>query len=189
VTRVANTGGAEPFVHAFELAAPGAHTIAYRAVDKDGNREDAKTVAVTVVAPPGDPGPGPGPSGDVPGPGPSGGDAAKPNLTAKASKRRLVVKRGAKQVTIRVRLRNTGDAAASRVRVCADLAKQRFRKRLKVAGGKCRATTVGARTTKVVKIKIRVKPGARGKTTPVRIRVGGGAVAVSRFTVDVRARR
>jgi hypothetical protein len=73
--------------------------------------------------------------------------------------------------------------------VCPDVTEKRFRKRLKVAGRKCRATSVAAGQTKVVKIKVKVGRRARGKTTPVRIRVGGGNVPVRSFTVKVRARR
>jgi hypothetical protein len=74
------------------------------------------------------------------------------------------------------------------MRVCADVAKKRFRKRLKVAGRTCRVTTVAPGMTKVVKVKVRIKRGARGKTTPVRIRVGGGNVPARSFTVAVRVR-
>jgi plastocyanin len=187
VNRVTNSGAAEPFVHEVSLAAPGTYTIEYRAVDQAGNREAVKRRTVTVRAASPSPGPGPGPR-PGPGPGPGPGDS-KPNLTAKAAKRTLTAKRGTKQVTIRLRLRNTGTAATRGMHVCADIAKKRFRKRLDVAGRKCRATNVAAGQAKVVTIKVRVKRSARGTTTPVRIRVGGGNVPARSFTVKVRARR
>jgi len=172
----------EPFVHELALTAAGTYTIAYRAVDEAGNREAVKTRTVTVRAVSPGPGPGPGPGGDP------GGDHAKPDLAVKVAKRRVTVKRRAKRAIIRLRLRNTGEAATSGLRVCAHPAKKRFRKRLKVAGRKCRTITVATGRAKVVKIKVRLKRRGRGKTTPVRIRVGGGNVPARKFTVRVRAR-
>ena len=105
------------------------------------------------------------------------------------AKRRLTAKRGAKRVTIGVRLRNSGDAAASGVRVCADVPKRRFAKRLKIAGGRCRTIALAAGQSKVLKIEVRLKRGARGRTTPVRIRVSGGNAPARSFSVQIRARR
>jgi plastocyanin len=184
--RVENKAGAEPFAHEFMVSGAGTHTIEYRAVDQEGNQEDVKTLTVTVAPAPGPgPDPGPGPSGGGPGP----ADGSKPALTAKPVRRKVTARRRAKQVTLGVRLRNTGTAATSGMRVCADLATKRFRKRLKVAGRKCRTTTVAAGQAKVVKFKVRIKPGARGKSTPVRIRVSGGNVPARSFTIAVRAKR
>jgi hypothetical protein len=48
---------------------------------------------------------------------------------------------------------------------------------------------VAAGQTRVVKIKVRVKRPARGKTTPVRIRVAGGGEPARSFDVRIRAMR
>jgi glucose/arabinose dehydrogenase/plastocyanin len=182
-----NETGAEPFVHAFTVSAPGTHTIAYRAVDKAGNREAVKTVTVTVA--PANPGPAPSPSPNPSGGGPGPAGDGEPVISAKAVKRRVTAGRRAKRVTLRVRLRNTGSAATSGMRVCADVAKKRFRKRLKVAGRRCRTTAVAPGQSKVVKFKVRIKRGARGRTTPVRIRIRGGDVPARTFAIAVRAKR
>ena len=82
-----------------------------------------------------------------------------------------------------------GDAAASGMRICAEPAKRKFRKRLSIRGRACRTMTVPAGRTKVMKIKVALERAARGRITPVRIRVRGNDVRARTLTVKVRVKR
>ena len=194
-TRVDNAAGAEPFVHALELTGPGTHTVRFGAVDGAGNREPAKSVTVTVAAPPpppvGDPGPVPQPAPPPPpAPAPGGGvtPSQKADLSVRAVKRTVTARKGARQVTLQVRLRNAGDATARRAKVCASLRSKRDRQRLSVPS-RCRTVNVAAGKTKTVGVRVKVKRAARGKTTSVRLRVSGGGLKATNLTVKVRVRR
>jgi glucose/arabinose dehydrogenase/plastocyanin len=195
--QAANASGTEPFVHELTLSAPGTHTVRYRAVDEAGNSEAIKTETVTVTTP--QPGPDPTP-GATPGPVPTATPAptpapgtrpaeTRPKLSAKAAKRTVTARKGAKKVTLKVRLRNTGDATASKARVCASVRSKRDRRRLSVSGRSCRTVDVAAGKSKTINVRVKLKRAARGKTTAVRIRVSGGGAKTSTFTIKVRARR
>ena len=179
VTRLANTDGTDPFEREFQFTAPGTYTVEYRAVDRAGNREAAKTQTVT-VAPPSAPDPGPGPNvTPLPGPVPAPAD---PGL-AQAERDRFGGQehRDGRAARIPGDARRAGAQHGHRgvgaIRVCADLATKTARQRLSLSGAKCRTVTVAAGKSQTVNVAVRIKRAARGKTTPVRVRVSGTGIA------------
>ena len=151
----------------YELASPptfsdpGAYEIEYRSTDKAGNVEEPKTISFQIAEP----------------------ATPEPSLkVAVQPKKRNLAKR-AKKTAFKVNLRNRGDGAAGKLRVCAKAPKAR----LAVKGKACRAVNgldAGAKSS--VRFVFKVKKGARGKTSPVRFDVRGAGKHTVRAKVKVR---
>ena len=149
VTRLTNTGGADPFAGEFQLSVPGTYTTRVprgRPARATGRRSRRRRSPSAPSAAP-DPGPGPG-TNPLPGPFPpppgTGPATAKANLSVKAQKATVTVQRGAKRATLRRAACATGHRGPGAMRVCADLATKTARQRLSLSGSKCRTVTVAA---------------------------------------------
>jgi hypothetical protein len=175
VTRVANAGGAEPFVHELQLSAPGTYTIAYRAVDEAGNREDVQTRTVTVTAVSPGPGPGGPPAGSAPGPGGEVTAAALRRLPS--AKLATFLRRG---VTVRTAC-EAGERGTLRIEVGRKQArtKLRLRRSLTIA---VKRFTCGANDSRT----LRVKPSRKAKRA---LRKARGSTLVATVVVQVGAGR
>jgi plastocyanin len=180
VTRVINSGGAEPFVHDIQISTPGTYTIAYRAVDEAGNREDAqtRTVAVTPVSTGPGPGPGPGPGGPPAGSGPGPQDEVTTAALRRLPSLKLerFLRRG---VTVRTAC-EAGERGTLRIEVSRNQAraKLRLRRSLTIA---VKRFTCGANDSTTLRVKPsrkakRALQKARGRTlvAAVVVQVGTG---------------
>ena len=111
--------------------------------------------------------------------------AGAPQLAVAVKPKSKTVARRKRQVAYRVVLRNTGDAGASGVRVCARV----NRKRLAVVGRACRAADVPAGARRGERFGLRIKPAARGKRIRIRFAVSGAGVAKRVASATLRVRR
>jgi glucose/arabinose dehydrogenase/PKD repeat protein len=186
-----NTAGADPFETAFTVTGDGAHTVDYRSTDVAGNVEETRSVAFTIDTAAGG---GPAPRGGDPvppgappqGANPSPPASRTPALRASVNRKRMVVGPRSKRVRLRFRVANTGEAAASNVRVCVKVPKRR----LKVIGNRCqtvRSLAAGAAVTRT--FQVRPKRAARGKRTRIRFTAAGTGVARSSAVVTLRVRK
>ncbi|HWM08882.1 MAG TPA: plastocyanin/azurin family copper-binding protein, partial [Solirubrobacteraceae bacterium] len=175
VTRVTNAGGAEPFVQDLQLPAPGSYTIAYRAVDEAGNREEAKARTVTVTAV--SPGPGPGPSNPPAGPGSEdeATDAALRRLPRAALAQFL-----RKGLTVRTAC-EAGERGTLSIVVSRKQARQKLRLRRAFTIARKRFTC-GADDRRT----LRLKPSAKAKRT---LRKARGRTLVATVVVQVGSGR
>jgi cytochrome c len=111
----------------------------------------------------------------------TGPPGTEPDVSIQAPK---VVKVTPRQnvAKLRFRARNTGDAASGPVRLCVQAPKRK----LKLMGKECITRDIPAGEMRERKVKLRVKPKARGKTTKVTLIARGASVTKQRTTVRVR---
>lgn len=151
---------AQPLV----ISEPGFHQIIYRSIDAHGNSEALRQVTFTIAAPP--------PAGD-----PALAIAVKPKT------KRVKAKRA---VALRVSVRNTGESAAGKARVCAKVAKRKA----KVAGKSCRklgALEAGAAAKQLFKVKPTRR--AAGKRVKVTFTATAGNAKAARTSAVLRVRK
>ena len=92
-----------------------------------------------------------------------------------------------KQTQFRLRVRNTGDGDAERLRLCARAPKAR----VNVQGQICRVLADGlaAGDRHLETYRLRIKPPARGKLTKIRMTANGPGMQAQRSVVRLRVRR
>lgn len=117
----------------------------------------------------------------------SGGDGGDGQAQVKVNvkPKSLKVAAGKRQVAYKVALRNTGDAAAEGVKVCA-----RAKKKLVAVKGKaCRTVNVPAGGKVTQRFKLRIKPAARGKKAMIRFVVTGAGLEKQTKKANLKVKR
>jgi len=148
-----NEAGDDPFETSVTVSDEGEHTVEFRSTDVAGNVEETKSVSFAIAEE----------SGEDP-----GEPAGEPALAAKVNPKKKAVRKKAKKVAFRVRVSNTGDAAATDVRVCAKAPKKKVRI---LGGAKQRCQSVGELAAgATAKLRFQVKPKAKavGKRTRIK---------------------
>jgi glucose/arabinose dehydrogenase len=157
-----NESGDEPFVTGFDVTGAGDHTIEFRSTDGAGNEEAAQSVAFEITGP-----------------------AGSPELTIGVRPKRKTVGAGRK-ATFRATVRNRGDAAAGKVRVCVDAPKSKLR----VVGKPCvsrGALDAGDRAQ--ARFKVKPKRSARGDRVRLRFRATSAPDLTARAKASLKVRR
>jgi hypothetical protein len=109
-----------------------------------------------------------------------------PSLSTSVKPKKKVVGPRKKQVRFRFRVANTGDGAASSLRLCAKAPKRK----VKVKGKACRpvaSLAAGAAATKAFKVK--PKPALRGRKARIRFIANGPGVAKKRAVAVLKVRK
>ena len=117
----------------------------------------------------------------------SGGDGGDGQAQVKVNvkPKSLKVAAGKRQVAYKVALRNTGDAAAEGVKVCARAKK----KLVAVKGEACRTVNVPAGGKVTQRFKLRIKPAARGKKAMIRFVVTGAGLEKQTKKANLKVKR
>ncbi|HEY8466013.1 MAG TPA: CARDB domain-containing protein, partial [Solirubrobacterales bacterium] len=111
--------------------------------------------------------------------------AGAPQLAVAVKPKSKTVAKRKRQVGFKVTLRNTGDAKAQSVKVCAKAKK----KRLAVKGKGCRTQNIQSGGKRTVRFNFRIKRAAIGKRTKIRFVVSGGGVKKQTATATLRVKR
>jgi hypothetical protein len=156
-----NDGAEDPFITEFTVSDVGAHEVDFRSVDNAGNEEETTSVAFEI------------------------GEQGEPALSLNVKPKRASAKVG-KTAKFTATARNTGDGAASQVKVCAKAPK----KKVKIVGRRCAtADELAADERMAPKFKLRPTRKARGRKVTIKFTATAAGLPVERAQATLKVRR